>query len=516
MPSTHIRLLQDIARLNALERPDKVALICEKTRLTYAQIDEMSSRLANALCRNGVKDGDRVLFYLMNSAELVVSIFATLKANAIFVGVDAGNTFETVRYILADCEAAALITYDHRADLAARLMEEVPSLHFAVLVGQKTEGLAPNLLSFDTIQAEYPPEPPPNSRIDGDLAFLMYTSGSTGQSKGVMTPHRSALATVHSGIEYFELSEHSVQVSPLQLSFSPGINFFLMLMRVGGTMILEKSLAFPNVMLKRMETERATGFSAVPTMLTLLMQLDLSRYDLSSLRGFTSVGAPLALHLIETIHTKLPNVSIYSFYGLAEAAYSLALDPKQLDQRPTSVGKPFPGTQAWIIDEKGERLGPDQIGELVVRGSHVRCGYWNAPEISAQKYHPGLLPGELVCHTGDLFTMDEAGYFYFVGRTDEVIKSGAKKVIPREIENALYSLDGVLEAAAVPVTDPVMGYAIKAFVVLSEQARAAITAEDVLAHCKRMLEGYKVPREIEIRDSLPKTSGGKIIKTNLT
>ena len=223
----------------------------------------------------------------------------------------------------------------------------------------------------------------------------------------------------------------------------------------------------------------------------------------------------MAPSIIQQIRQKFPSVAIYSTYGMAEASYSLGLEPDQIDQRPASVGKPFPGTQAWIVDEDGQGLGPDQIGELVVRGGHVRSGYWNNPENTTQRFRPGPVPGETVCFTGDMFRTDEEGYFYFVGRSDEIIKSGAKKVVPREIENVLYSLDGVLEAAAVGIPDPLLGQVIKAFVVPTEQARDSLTVQDILRYCNQTLEAYKVPRQVEIRDSLPKTPSGKIIKTDL-
>jgi long-chain acyl-CoA synthetase len=515
MNTKTIRLLQDILSENVIARPDKVALICEKQRLTYAQIDTMSSRLAHALWQNGIKDGDRVLFYLFNSVELVIGVFAALKANAVFVGIDASNTFDTLHYIAADCDASAMVTYNQRADAAARLLNEIPSLHFAILTGPKNDDLPNNLLSFEEIQAKYPPDFPPQLRIEGDLAYLIYTSGSTGQAKGVMVTHRCCLFTINSSNEYLGLSEKDIHTSPLQLSFSPGINQLFQIFRAGGTLILEKSLTFPTMMLKRMEAERATGLAGLPTILALLTQIDLSRYDLSHLNYITSVGAALAPHLIDTIHKKLPQASIYSYYGMAEASCSLGLEPEQICQRPTSVGRPFPGTQAWIIDENGQRIGPNQIGELVLRGSHVRSGYWNYPEGTAKRFRSGLVPGETVCYSGDMFRTDEEGYFYFVGRSDEIIKSGEKKVVPKEIENVLYNIDGVIEAAAVGISDPVLGHVIKAFVVLSEQARATLTVETILLHCKQTLEAYKVPREVEIRDSLPKTSSGKIIKKNL-
>ena len=510
-----LRLVQDILKVNVAERPDKIALICENQRLTYGQIDAMSNRLANAFRDKGIQDGNRILFYLLNSSELVIGIFAALKANAIFSVIDYANTFDTLRSIAADCEASALVTTNQQAEPAARLLEELPSLRFGVLTGQATRQSLPKMLAFDAILEDYPPDVLPQSRIDCDLAYLIYTSGSTGQSKGVLVTHRSILFTIDSGIEYLNLSERDVHTSPLPLSFSPGINQLFQTFRVGGTLILEKSFAYPAMTLKRMAAEGATGFAGVPTILVLLLKTDLSRYDLSHLRYVSSIGAALAPNVIQQIRQKLPSVSLYSTYGMAEASYSLGLEPDQIDQRPTSVGKPFPGTQAWIVDEDGRRLGPDQAGELVVRGGHVRNGYWNNPAASAQRFQRGPTPGELVCHTGDMFRVDEEGYFYFMARSDEIIKSGAKKVVPKEIENALYGLNGVLEVAAIGIPDPIMGQVIKAFVVLDKQARLTLTVQDILKHCHQTLEEFKVPRQVEIRDSLPKTPSGKIKKTEL-
>ena len=312
------------------------------------------------------------------------------------------------------------------------------------------------------------------------------------------------------------MREEDIHSNLLPMSSSPGIHQVLQVFWVGATLVLEKSFAFPTVTLKRMAAEGATGLGCVPTILAVLLQMDLSRYDLSRLRYMTSVGAVLTPSIIRQVREKLPHVTLYSYYGLAEAAYSLGLPPDQISRRPDSVAKPFPGTQAFIVDEYGHHLGPNEVGELIVRGSHVRSGYWNDPATSAQRFRPGPLPGELVCHTGDMFRMDEEGYFYFVARGDEIIKSGAKKIAPKEIEDALYSLEGVREAAAIGIPDPILGQVIKAFVVLNEQSRNSFTVQDILKHCHQTLEAYKVPREIEIRESLPKTPSGKIKKTDLT
>lgn len=515
-PPSPMRLVDDVLAQNATARPDKTALICENKRWTYAQLDDMAGRLAHALRDHGIREGDRVLLYLLNGGELVVGLFAALKAGAVFSVVDYATVYDVLRHIAADCGATALITCDCQAESAVRLLREVPSLRLVILTGPPSETAAAGLLNFEAIQADYEPEIRPPRRMNDDLACLIYTSGSTGKPKGVMVTHCSALFAVESCAEYLGLSEQDVNASPLPLSYSMGMNQLLLTFRVGGTLILEKSFTFPAMTLKRMAAERATGFAAVPSVLALLMRADPARYDLSALRYITSMGAALPADLIRQIREKLPWVRLYSAYGLAEASYSLGLPPEEIDRRPASVGKPYPGTQAWLVGDDGRRLGPGDTGELVVSGGHVRSGYWNDPEASTQRFRPGPVPGARACFSGDVFRTDAEGYFYFVGRGDEMIKSGGKKVAPREIENALHSLPGVVEAAAVGIPDPLLGQVIKAYVVLDEHAGAGLTAQDLLRHCGQTLEVYKVPRQIEIRDRLPKTPSGKIRKIELT
>jgi acyl-CoA synthetase (AMP-forming)/AMP-acid ligase II len=184
-----------------------------------------------------------------------------------------------------------------------------------------------------------------------------------------------------------------------------------------------------------------------------------------------------------------------------------------LDKRPGSVGIAIPGTEVWVEDEDGNRVGPDVIGELVIRGSHVMRGYWENPEATAKCYHPGPTPGERTLYSGDLFKMDAEGYLYFVARKDDIIKSRGEKVSPKEVENVLYSIPGVVETAVIGVPDAIMGEAIKAFVVSED---ATLTEKDILRHCRANLEDFMVPKYVEFQDSLPKTSSGKIKKTDLS
>ena len=199
-------------------------------------------------------------------------------------------------------------------------------------------------------------------------------------------------------------------------------------------------------------------------------------------------------------------------YGQTETKRTLYLPPDQVDKRPDSVGIAIPGTEVWIEDESGQRLGAREVGELVVRGRHVMRGYWNAPEASARRFRQGRNARERLCYTGDLFRMDDEGFFYFVSRKDDIIKSRGEKVAPKEVENVLYSLKGVVEAVVVGVPDPVIGQAIKAVIVPNG---VPLSEAQVLAHCRANLEDFMVPKCVEFRTELPRTPTGKVRRSEL-
>jgi len=516
-PARHALLVQDFLEHSADRLPEKTALVCDGQRLTYAQVDEMANRLAHALVAGGVVRGDRVGLYLHNSVELVVGIFATLKAGAVFVAINATTKRDKLHYILNNCRATALIV-DVRADLAGLIEDAapaVPSLRRVILAGKGTaEGAGAQCVTFENALSKSDAKRPRRQGIDLDLACLIYTSGTTGDPKGVMSDHSNVVFAASAIIEYLENRESDVVIDVLPLSFDYGLYQLLMTFKFGGTLVLEKSFTYPAAVLKKMEQERVTGFPGVPTVYAMLVPMDLSAFDLSSLRYLSNTAAALPVSHIEEIRKKFPKATLYSMYGLTETKRTLFLPPAELDRRPGSVGVPIPGTEAWVEDESGQRLGPGEVGELVVRGRHVMRGYWEAPEATNKRYRPGSIPGERSCYTGDLFRMDEDGFFYFVGRRDDIIKSRGEKVPPKEVEAALYNLAGVREAAVIGISDPVLGQAIKAFVVVADGA--TLTDKQVLAHCRAHLEDYMVPKHVEFRAELPKTSSGKITKTGLS
>jgi acyl-CoA synthetase (AMP-forming)/AMP-acid ligase II len=423
---------------------------------------------------------------------------------------------EKLTYVLRDCEAAALF-FEAKAGASELLsgLSSVPSLRFTVACGEGSQppaGSIPGCLTLPALENESPRGDLDGYRVDLDLACLIYTSGSTGAPKGVMCDHNNVVFAASSIIQYLGNVESDIVFNALPLSFDYGLYQLLMVFRFGGTLVLERSFAYPAAVLKGIEEERVTGLPGVPTLFSLLLQMDLGLYDLSSLRYVTNTAAAIPVQHIQELRRRLPSVTVYSMYGLTETKRTLYLPPEQLDRRPASVGIPIPGTEAWIEDERGQRLGPGQQGELVVRGRHVMRGYWGDAEATRKRFRPAALPGERLCYTGDVFRVDDEGFFYFVSRSGDFIKSRGEKVSPKEVENVLYGLPGVIEAAVIGVPDPILGEAIKAFVVLRDVKR---TKAEVLAHCRAHLEDHLVPRDVEFRNELPKTPAGKILRASL-
>jgi acyl-coenzyme A synthetase/AMP-(fatty) acid ligase len=283
-----------------------------------------------------------------------------------------------------------------------------------------------------------------------------------------------------------------------------------MTFRFGGTLVLENSFAFPPLILERIAAERVTGFPGVPTIFMLLLGLDFREHDLSSLRYVTNTAAALPPGSALEMHRRFSPAKVFSMYGLTETKRTLYLPPDELGRRPGSVGIPIPGTEAWIEDEEGRRLSAGTVGELIVRGPHVMRGYWGDAEATQRRF-PKQPDGERVCRSGDLFRQDVDGFFYFIGRKDDIIKCRGEKVAPKEIENVLYELPAVIEAAVIGVPDPICGQAIQAFIV----PRELMSERSVLAHCRAQLEDFMMPAKIYFRDSLPKNASGKIDKLAL-
>jgi len=503
---------------SAQKFPHKTALICGEQRLSYQAIEAQCNRLAHALRNMGVQRGDRVAVYFENSVEAVVALFAILKAGAVFMLINPTTKAEKLTYILNNSRARALIAHCQKRATVEPCLGDTPYVETVICAG-KAAGVVGNgharVVSWDELCVQYAQAvlPPPQQTIDIDLAALIYTSGSTGNPKGVVLTHLNIVSAATSITTYLENTAHDIILNVLPLSFDYGLYQILMGFKIGGTVVLERSFTYPLAVLEKMAQERVTGFPIVPTISAILLQMDLTKYRFPCLRYVTNTGAALPTQHIMQLRALFPQTQVYSMFGLTECKRVSYLPPSQLDIRPTSVGKAMPNVEAYIVDEQGRRLPPGEVGELVVRGSNVMQGYWELPAETEKALRPGPLPGERVLYTGDLFRMDAAGYLYWVGRQDDIIKSRGEKVSPKEIENVLYNLEGVAIAAVVGVPDKVLGQAIKAVITLQKDAQ--LTEKEVLRYCAQHLEEFMLPKLVEFRASMPKTSTGKIDKKQL-
>lgn len=510
-------LVNNFLEISANRFPDKIALITSEARYTYRELDEMANKVAHALLADGLTKWDRVAVFMDNSAEAVVSIFGILKAGGIFLIINPTTKAEKLIYLLNNCRAHTLISSQKNLSVIADVCNNVSSLRCVFLEGAKTNSTVciskktTFLTEILSSNMGYLPRP---HTIDMDLATIIYTSGSTGLPKGVMMTHFNMVSAANSITEYLENTSEDIILNVLPLSFDYGLYQVLMGFKMGATVILEKTFVYPYKVIETILKEGVTGFPIVPTISAILLQMeDLKRHRFEHLRYISNTGAALPVAHIQKIREFFPKTKLYSMYGLTECKRVSYLSPEELDIRPTSVGRGMPNTEIYIVDEGGNRVTAGIVGELVVRGSNVMRGYWEMPAETAKKLRPGTYPGELVLYTGDLFKMDKEGYLYFIGRRDDIIKSRGEKVSPKEIENVLYEIDGVVEVAVVGVYDELLGEAVKAFIALKDGV--ILTEKDIMRFCSQHMEDFMVPKYIEFRKELPKTDTGKIKKTGL-
>jgi long-chain acyl-CoA synthetase len=493
--------------------PSKTALVCGAARHTYDDINRRVTCIASALRKRGVQRGDRVALFLDNGIEFVAGMYAALRIGAVFMPINPLTKSDKLAYMLSDARATALLTSDVLAPVWGACLPQLGFLQCVFVAGSlpvsadaRTRAW-PNADSGEVAACA--------ETIDQDLAAIIYTSGSTGFPKGVMLSHLNMVSAARSVSTYLGLRTDDVILCALPLAFDYGLYQVLMAFRLGATVIVERSFSFPVKVLEVMARDCVTVFPGVPTMFAMLMSLsNLTQFDLPRLRLITNTAAALSESHIQALRDLFPQATLYSMYGLTECKRVTYLPPEQLEIRPTSVGRGMPNEEVWLIDDDGNRLPNGSTGELVIRGSNVMRGYWEKPDETAKRLRPGPMPGELLLYSGDLFRTDDEGWLYFVSRRDDIIKSRGEKVSPREVEDALYSIEGVYEVAVVGVPDVVLGQAIKAYVTLKSGVQ--LTERDVIRHCLARLESFMVPKFVEFVDSLPKTDTGKIKKTGLS
>jgi long-chain acyl-CoA synthetase len=505
------RLLHDglFARAADPKFADKAAVVVEGKPYTYAELRDAVVQLASALRARGVQRGDRVAIYMDNTWPCVVSLYATLAAGGVFLIVNPQTKADKLKFILDDSEAKVLLTDGHLAHEFVPVLGENTHLAAVIASGTLPEGC--DIVAFDDALREGASTLENPGTIPLDLAALIYTSGSTGNPKGVMQTHQSMVFAGGSLIEYIRLSSSDVILVMLPLAFDYGLYQLLMAIRLGATLVIERSFTYPAQVFQRMEQFGVTVFPGVPTVYALVLSAH-ARSPLSfpNVTRVTNTAAALPDDFVTRLHEVFPNALIYKMYGLTECKRVSYLEPELADSKPGSVGKAIPGTEIYLLNPDGAPTPPGETGILYVRGPHVMLGYWKRPDLTDHMLKPGKYPGERVLCTQDYFRMDAEGFLYFVGRTDDIIKTRGEKVSPVEVENAMHGIAGIREVAVIGVPDEVLGQAIRAYVVL--QPGATLTDKQIRVLSAQRLENFMVPKDIVIVDDLPKTTTGKVSK----
>lgn len=475
----------------------------QETRYTYGEFAEKAARVAWALRHLGVAPGDRVAILHPNHTDFVLAYGGIIHAGAVAVPVNPLYTAREVSYILKDSGARALITTCAFKELLAEATREATSLR-TVIVKEQGELLFESLerhcgsLKGDLLEPRGP----------DDLAFIFYTSGTTGRPKGVMLTHRNLVFGGANTAQNYGLrdTDAALLCLPLVHIFANASPVLGALNSGGRVVIMERFQSEPA--LDAMEQAGITWFAGVPTMFGYLLEAWERRpRNLTRFRMGLSGGASLSVEHLSRFQDRF-GVPILEVYGLTESTGLVTGNPVYGVRKVGSIGIQVSGVRVRLLDARGEEVPVGKVGELVFKGPNATPGYWNLPEATKEGIRDGWV------FTGDLARMDSEGYYFLVGRKDELIICGGYNVYPREIEEVLYQHEGIAEAAVIGVPHPELGQVPKAFV--APKAGFSSTPEEIREFCSRHLAPYKVPRHVEIRPELPKSSTGKILKKTLS
>lgn len=507
-------LVQDLILGTAAREPGRPALRAGPTLLAYAELGDLVAATARGLLGLGLRPRDRVAVYLPKAVETVASFFGTALAGGVFVPVNPVLKAPQVGHILRDSGARVLVTSSGRLAGLAETLHSTPDLQWVVLTDDAatTTGHGPRYLRWTELTAAHGVSRSGHRSIDGDLAAIFYTSGSTGLPKGVMLSHRNIVAGATSVASYLGNHPDDRILSVLPLSFDAGFSQLTTGFLSGAEVTLLDYLLARDVV-RTVAQHGITGITGVPPLWAQLADQDWPAEAGRSVRYFATTGGVMPRAVLGKLRTALPAASPFLMYGLTEAFRSTYLPPAEVDRRPDSIGKAIPNAEILVLREDGTPCEAGEEGELVHRGALVSLGYWNAPELTAKRFRPipgGITQGgqrELAVWSGDTVVRDEDGYLYFRGRRDEMIKSSGYRISPTEVEDLVLASGLVSEVVAVGLADERLGQSV-AIIAVPREAGAAPTGE-LLNYCKQAMPLYMVPARVDWRGGLARNPNGK-------
>jgi long-chain acyl-CoA synthetase len=492
----------ELARRTAEDFPNNVAVyfIPRDEKYTYREILHLSTRLASALYAHGARKGKSVGIMMQNCPEFILSILGILQTGAACTPINPLFGKSGADYVVRESGIMDMIITDES------LFPVVKKLGVkTILVGEKKE----STLLFDELIRKYTKPPEVEIEPKNDLALLVFTGGTTGRPKGVMLTHYNITSGIIMSAAHPRWEERrgkEVFLAVLPLCHIYGFDLAMMSIFAAGMMVMTDRFV-PGEVLELIERFRVERFAGIPTMYNLLLNHpDFSSRDLSSLQNCISGAAPLPLELAKKWE-RATGVLPLQLYGLTECTPCTA-SPEWIPPKPESVGIPVIDLDAKIVDESGEELEPEKVGELLIKCPWMMKGYWRRKEETEEVLKDGWL------HTGDLAYMDRDGYLYIVGRKSDIIKYKGYKIFPDEIEEALYEHPAVLECGVVGIPDEVAGETIKAFITLKKEYKGKIKEEDIIRWAREKLS-YKYPRVVQFVPTIPKTPVGKVFRRKL-
>ena len=517
--------LHHLLATSTRQHPHGVAVVYGDDRLEYTQLGEASGRLARALLDHGMSRADRVGIFLPKSIEAVVSIFGILKAGGVYVPIDPNSPPSRAAHIVRDCGIRYLITTARGLrTLLEGLGDRGGPLEAAVLVGDRTgpDGVPSgvrivpwrDLPGFPLLRRD-------TEGVDTDLAYILYTSGSTGVPKGVMISHRAALTFIDWTYHHFGVNDADIVANHAPLHFDLSIFDIFTTMKAGGTVALvpERLSTFPIVLAQFIRDNRITIWYSVPSALTLMLAHgNFARYTYPHLRLVLFAGEVFPIKYLRML-ASATTARLFNLYGPTETNVCTFYEVRDLAPdrtAPVPIGKAIENYDVFGLNEEQRFIRPGQVGELYARGPGLMSGYWGDPQRTAQVLLQNMLHSHFedkLCRTGDLVTVDEEGNYLYIGRRDHMVKSRGYRIELGEIETALYSHPRITEAAVVAIPDEEVTNRLKAFVVTD--LPDALTVQDVQGCCQEHVPKYMVPEIVEFRQVLPKTSTGKIDRRSL-
>jgi len=525
--------LPGMLEATAKKFPRRTALIYFGMEMTYAQLLDQVHRCAAGLQALGLKKGERVALMMPNCPQFIIAYFGALKAGAILTATSSMYTRREAAHQWHDAGVSMLIVDQQLYPIAKSASTDLPELRKTIVTGLREyypknfSMLARALRSQRAPQKRKSPNDPasplswrellslarkprPVPQRPSEVACLQYTGGTTGTSKGAMLTHANLVTNACQTRHWLSNGEESdVLVAALPLFHIYAMTCVMICsLLAGGTVIILPRFEL-KAALNIIRKYRPTIFHGVPTMYVGFNNAPkVKNYGFKSLRVCMSGGAGLPVEVKQQFE-KLSGGRLVEGYGLTEASPVTHVNPPDGLSKVGSIGLPIPSTEARIVDvaDGTRELPMGEIGELILRGPQVMKGYWNKPKETADVLRDGWL------YTGDIARKDEDGYFYIVDRKKDLIIAGGFNIYPREVEEVLFEHPGIQEAAVVGMPDPYRGETVKAFIVPKEGK--TVTAEEVITWCRERLASYKVPRQIEFRDSLPKSGVGKYLRREL-